>query len=312
MACDEAEHDFAASGESHLIPQTGYWRVRLERLRRRFRELDGGIIGELATHARAGRIELLSSAATHGFLPLLRRSESMRLQLATGHAEHRRLFGLDPAGLLASGVRLSPRPRGPDRRGGIPLLLRGLPHGAGGPLAQPLRRATIPRAAGACRPRRSSIAITRAARIRPTGSAPRATCRPSCATPESTLRVWSRHQGYPGDGGYLEFHKIRWPGGLKLWRVTRRRRRARRQGAVRRQRRAGAGAQTRGGLRIAPRQDRPDGAARRRRGHRDPVRHRALRSLVVRGGGFHRRPLSGSGGARLGASGDGVANTWTD
>src|SRR5688572_10651735 len=55
VACDEAERDFAVSGESHLIPQTGYWRVRLERLLRRFRDLDGGIIGELATHARAGR-----------------------------------------------------------------------------------------------------------------------------------------------------------------------------------------------------------------------------------------------------------------
>ena len=34
------------------------------------------------------------------------------------------------------------------------------------------------------------------------------------------MQVWSRDQGYPGDGSYLEFHKIRWPGGLKLWRVT--------------------------------------------------------------------------------------------
>jgi 1,4-alpha-glucan branching enzyme len=34
------------------------------------------------------------------------------------------------------------------------------------------------------------------------------------------MQVWSRHQGYPGDAAYLEFHKIRWPGGLKLWRVT--------------------------------------------------------------------------------------------
>jgi 1,4-alpha-glucan branching enzyme len=34
------------------------------------------------------------------------------------------------------------------------------------------------------------------------------------------MQVWSRHQGYPGDEWYLEFHKIRWPGGLKLWRVT--------------------------------------------------------------------------------------------
>ncbi|MGH7612581.1 MAG: 1,4-alpha-glucan branching protein domain-containing protein, partial [Gemmatimonadales bacterium] len=38
--------------------------------------------------------------------------------------------------------------------------------------------------------------------------------------PVASLRVWSRHGGYPGDGSYLEFHKIRWPGGLKLWRVT--------------------------------------------------------------------------------------------
>jgi 1,4-alpha-glucan branching enzyme len=38
--------------------------------------------------------------------------------------------------------------------------------------------------------------------------------------PHTTRQVWSRHGGYPGDGAYLEFHKIRYPGGLKLWRVT--------------------------------------------------------------------------------------------
>src|ERR1051325_2304988 len=38
--------------------------------------------------------------------------------------------------------------------------------------------------------------------------------------PRSSLQVWSRQQGYPGDEWYLEFHKIRWPGGLKLWRVS--------------------------------------------------------------------------------------------
>jgi len=34
------------------------------------------------------------------------------------------------------------------------------------------------------------------------------------------MQIWSRHQGYPGDEAYLEFHKIRWPDGLRLWRVT--------------------------------------------------------------------------------------------
>ena len=34
------------------------------------------------------------------------------------------------------------------------------------------------------------------------------------------MQVWSRQLGYPGDGAYLEFHKIRWPSGLKYWSVT--------------------------------------------------------------------------------------------
>jgi len=38
--------------------------------------------------------------------------------------------------------------------------------------------------------------------------------------PRTSQQVWSRHEGYPGDEAYLEFHKIRWPGGLKLWRVS--------------------------------------------------------------------------------------------
>ena len=46
--------------------------------------------------------------------------------------------------------------------------------------------------------------------------APRALIR----DPRSSMQVWSRHGGYPGDGAYLEFHKIRFPGGLKMWRVT--------------------------------------------------------------------------------------------
>ena len=51
--------------------------------------------------------------------------------------------------------------------------------------------------------------------------------------PKASTQVWSRLEGYPGDGAYLEFHKIRWPGGLKLWRVTGSVGGPRRQGAVR-------------------------------------------------------------------------------
>jgi 1,4-alpha-glucan branching enzyme len=32
--------------------------------------------------------------------------------------------------------------------------------------------------------------------------------------------VWSGESGYPGDANYLEFHKKRWPGGHRYWRIT--------------------------------------------------------------------------------------------
>jgi len=38
--------------------------------------------------------------------------------------------------------------------------------------------------------------------------------------PETGLLVWSGEHGYPGDGHYLDFHKKRFPGGLRYWAVT--------------------------------------------------------------------------------------------
>ena len=38
--------------------------------------------------------------------------------------------------------------------------------------------------------------------------------------PRTGLQVWSGERGYPGDASYLDFHKKRWPGGHRYWRVT--------------------------------------------------------------------------------------------
>ncbi len=218
-ACDEAARDFEASGETHLIPHTAYWRVRLERLRDRFRALDGGVVGELAKHARAGRVELLSSAATHGFLPLLRRPESVRLQLAVGYAEHGRLFGHDPAGLWLPECAYRPGLEAPIAEAGFTFFFvdshmakagRSLGLYGDADFVDGVRE-PAPSALDTFYPRSPYRAYQ-------VGSGNPVTV--FVRDPESTLRVWSRHQGYPGDGGYLEFHKIRWPGGLKLWRVT--------------------------------------------------------------------------------------------
>ncbi len=238
-ACDEAEEAFAANGEEHLSPLVGYWRERYRRLRRLFERCDGDLVAQLRRHASEGRIELLSSAATHGFLPLLAREESIALQLAVGRAEHGRLFGRTPLGCWVPECAYRPRgdwqpdraaPFLPDRPGleehlaghgyryffvdshlaeaGRPL---GLYRESGRPDGIPLSDEDIPWQEARRSPYRTYEVSPRSG-------------RPSVVAfvrdPQSTRQVWSRHGGFPGDGSYLEFHKIRFPGGLKLWRVT--------------------------------------------------------------------------------------------
>jgi 1,4-alpha-glucan branching enzyme len=97
-ACQEAPASLAATGDTGLLPVVDFWAARFRRLRQLFHSLDRDIVAAFRRLQDAGRLEIIGSAATHGYLPLLARDESIRLQLAVGRREHRRLFGRDPAG----------------------------------------------------------------------------------------------------------------------------------------------------------------------------------------------------------------------
>ena len=230
--CAEAPATLAATGDSRLTPLVEFWQSRQRQLRDLFHAIDCDIVGAFRRLQDAGHLEIISSAATHGYLPLLARDESIRLQLAVGRNEHRRLFGREPVGCWLPECAYRPRR---DRRPGIEehLAAAGFQYfftdahlaQAGGPLGTygevPLgaerfdaERPEVP-SKPAAEPVRSPY---RGYRVTP------ARAKRSVAAlvrdPRSSMQVWSRHHGYPGDEWYLEFHKIRWPGGLKLWRVT--------------------------------------------------------------------------------------------
>jgi 1,4-alpha-glucan branching enzyme len=231
-ACQEAPASLATTGDSALLPLVDFWKARLGRLRTLFHAVDRDILAALRGLQDAGRLEIIGSAATHGYLPLLARDESIGLQLAVGRAEHRRLLGRDPVGCWLPECAYRPRV---GKRPGIEeqLALRGFRYfftdahlaQAGEALGNygdpPLgaERFDVERAEAPAKPA-GKIARTpyRAYRVSP----PRAQHSVAALVrdPRSSMQVWSRHQGYPGDEWYLEFHKIRWPGGLKLWRVT--------------------------------------------------------------------------------------------
>src|SRR5437899_5802700 len=101
-ACDEAPASLAETGDTALLPLVQFWRSRLERLRARFRSIDADIVTAFRRLEEQGRLEIIGSAATHGYLPLPARQESIRSQLAVGQAEHRRLVAAAPSRCLAA------------------------------------------------------------------------------------------------------------------------------------------------------------------------------------------------------------------
>ncbi len=242
-ACDEAPESLATTGDQELLSLVQFWRGHFERLRGLFRSVDGKLLEAFRRLEEAGRIEILSSAATHGFLPLLGREESIRLQLAVGAMEHRRLLGRAPRGCwvpecayrpsgdwdpLPGVSRKAPRPGVESflaeagfryffvdthmARAGESLGAYGdVPHGVERFDARWEGVTHLTQA----EPQRSPYQAFMVAE-RPGGAGAAAFVR----EPRSSMQVWSRHHGYPGDEWYLEFHKIRWPGGLKYWRVT--------------------------------------------------------------------------------------------
>ncbi|HLQ58319.1 MAG TPA: 1,4-alpha-glucan branching protein domain-containing protein [Gemmatimonadales bacterium] len=220
----------SAAGDSALVPIAKFWHERLTRLLALFRSLDGDLVGALRKFEDRGRIELISSAATHGFLPLLSRDESIRLQLAVGVSEHKRLFGRTPTGCWLP--ECAYRPGGPwGPLGAGPALRQAYRAGIDEHLAAAGYRycfvdTHLVRAGAALGyPDVEDIPVSGertpyvAYRVAP--SKRRAhDLFALVRDPKASAQVWSRAQGYPGDEWYLEFHKIRWPDGLRLWRVT--------------------------------------------------------------------------------------------
>ncbi|HEX4628976.1 MAG TPA: 1,4-alpha-glucan branching protein domain-containing protein, partial [Gemmatimonadales bacterium] len=238
-ACDEAPASLATTGDTGLLPLVDFWRSRLKTLQALFREIDRDLVSAFRRLQEQGRLEIIGSAATHGYLPLLARDESIRLQLLVGRDEHRRLFGVAPAGCWLPECAYRPRV---GKRPGIEeqvadagfryfftdahLAHAGSPLGAYGDIPLGAERFDAERhddpsapaagRAGRAKAARSPYHAYRVSAKRRGRAAVAALVR----DPRSSMQIWSRHQGYPGDEWYLEFHKIRWPGGLKLWRVS--------------------------------------------------------------------------------------------
>src|SRR5438094_7005927 len=88
---DQSDQERAALADFYLSSYRNLRRAYVERFRR-------DLVGAFADLARSGHVEILTSAATHGYLPLLDRA-SVEAQLRIGLRSSRRLLGFAPKGI---------------------------------------------------------------------------------------------------------------------------------------------------------------------------------------------------------------------
>ena len=200
------------------------------------------ILGAFGALQDEGRVELATSAATHGYLPLLSRDSSIHGQLRTGVDAYRRHFGRSPSAIWLPECAYRPAIEEDEngktvRRPGLESFLaeEGLlvffseTHTVEG--GRPVGMA-VPGTVGpyGMIARRYASAVTQ-----PTGNRqlePGTSLRPYwvgeapgqvavLARHERTgQQVWSAAFGYPGDFVYREFHRKDADSGMQYWRVT--------------------------------------------------------------------------------------------
>ncbi len=163
------------------------------------------IVAGFAALQRSGHVELMVSAATHGYLPLLGRASSIAAQLQIGIDTYERHVGTKPTSIWLPECAYRPA------QGGLPgietfLAAQGL--NLFFTEAESLEEAPLARGDAG----------------RPTTFRPYhiASSRVSVVGRNARVReqVWSRYEGYPGDRDYREFHRKDAESGLWYWRIT--------------------------------------------------------------------------------------------
>jgi 1,4-alpha-glucan branching enzyme len=243
---DRAE--FRRLGEAHMGHLAGYWEEWYSAVGDDFRGRYGrDLVGAFRRLQDAGAIEVITCGATHGYFPLLSRDTSIQAQVKQAVAAYERHYGRRPRGIWLPECAYRPgyrwqSPLEADRdepvaRKGVEEFLseNGLEYFIidshllkGGKaigvyidrfeLLQRLwDRYIAERGTPPTRPEKDlsvhELYYVASARE----GAPVAVFT---RHPDTALQVWSGTYGYPGDGNYLDFHKKRFPGGLRYWRVT--------------------------------------------------------------------------------------------
>ncbi len=233
--------EFEKSGLANRAKVARMWVEFYEDAIEFFDEIGRDIVGSFRKLQDEGAIEIITSAATHGYLPLLGLDECVRAQVSVGVENYKKFFGRQPAGIWPPELAYRPAYRWKAPVGDYPeiervgveevyhdagiryfivdkhLLMGGKAIGTYLSLFERLR------ALWERSQKELSFESRKLSPYQPYYAASEGSSKAVAfftRDPETASRVWSRDLGYPGDPAYLEFHKRHFPGGHKYWRVT--------------------------------------------------------------------------------------------
>jgi len=229
---------FEKQGNAHLAYLARFYLDYYQHVLTSFEQrFQGNVIQALKNLQDGGYLEVLTSAATHGYLPLMERDSSIYGQLKVGVESYKRHFGRAPRAIWLP--ECGYRPAYYVKKGTATYVKPGIEHFLAEVGLRLFFSETHTVEGG------EPVGKATGAVIGPYGNIPKRYVIPLPNYKEPTMKttylpywvqtaevavlgrnnrtgmqVWSADWGYPGDFDYREFHKKDGVSGLQYWRVT--------------------------------------------------------------------------------------------
>ncbi len=231
---------FEANGDEQMASLARFYHHWYARTLTSFRDrFNKNVLAAFRTLQDEGFVEIATSAATHGYLPLLARDSSIYGQIATGVATYKRWFGKAPRAIwlpecayrpAAMDTTVDPAIRRPGIESflaeqGIRVFFSETHTVVGGrPVGKAAGDAIGPYGFV---PRADAIPLTGEEQRVPgttyhpywVGDAP-GQVAVLARNNRTGQQVWSGEHGYPGDASYREFHRKDAISGMQYWRIS--------------------------------------------------------------------------------------------
>jgi 1,4-alpha-glucan branching enzyme len=231
--------EFEAKNELHFAYLAQRWADWYGHQLEHFERIDRDIPAEFAQRFKEGHIQILTSNATHAYMPLLLNDEMLKAQMAAGVSTSKRILGIQPRGMWLPECAYRPTWEhwmpsvlydNPRRRVGVEHFIAqaGVTHFfvdthlvEGGQPVGTFDNAEFRVVSDAqlhWDTRRGWKSVMEPVGVVSHPEVPKVFA--FARHPKVSEQVWSGSIGYPGDGVYMEFHRKYGENGLRYHKVT--------------------------------------------------------------------------------------------